>query len=119
MESRISSAGRKLDGVVRGLSWLGVTLFSAYALYAFLHLALSRLTWGFELAYVENAILRGAARWYEGLPYYVPPGPDFCAINFPPLYQGLVSLIFQVTGLSYAAGRGLSIAATLGTVVVL
>jgi len=81
----------------------------------FLQTACARVGWGFEMSYVENSILLGAARLADGLPYYAAPSPDFVAINFPPVYMWLISLGFRVFGAQYWIARVLSLVATLGT----
>ncbi|HTU63484.1 MAG TPA: hypothetical protein VMF89_33710, partial [Polyangiales bacterium] len=61
-----------------------------------------------------------AARVLRGLPIYAPPSLDFIAYFYTPLYAYVLAGLSYVTGgLSFALGRGVSIAASLATMAML
>lgn len=89
---------------------LGVLLSGHLA--AFLYIASGRLAYPFDVEWMEGGELMAAVRIQEGKPVYPPPGADHVPFFYPPLYPALVALVAR-TGVSLAAGRGVSLACAL------
>jgi hypothetical protein len=73
----------------------------------------ARLTYRFDIEWLEGGVLLHAIRAQQGLPIYGPPSAAFIPFNYTPLEPWLVAalsrLLFVPVG--YALGRALSIAA--------
>ncbi|MEQ1570219.1 MAG: hypothetical protein ABMA64_31585 [Myxococcota bacterium] len=74
-----------------------------------------RLTYPFDLEWMEGGMLAHAWRLQRGLPVYVPPNPDFVPYVYPPLYSAVVAALGFVFGLSMTLGRVVSVASALAT----
>jgi hypothetical protein len=73
-----------------------------------------RLTYPYDLEWMEGGMLSHAWRMRQELPLYVRPGPDFAPFIYPPGYPAVVAGLASATGLAPWLGRGVSI---LGSVV--
>lgn len=74
---------------------------------------LARVAYPFDLEWMEGGMLAHAWRLVEGLPLYVPPGPDFAPFIYPPGYAAVVAALGSVVGLSPMLGRLVSLAGIL------
>lgn len=82
----------------------------------FLACAALRLTFPWDLEWMEGGMITHAARVLQGEPIYEKPSLDFVAYFYTPLYPWLLAGLSYLTGgLSFALGRGVSLAATLLT----
>ena len=103
-----------------GRTWRRLA-FAALAAPALVQLALlftamlSRVFYPFDLEWMEGGLLHHALRIATGQGIYVPPSIDFIPYLYTPLYPGLLALLSSFGELGYALGRGVSIAATAGT----
>lgn len=83
---------------------------------AFLYCAIGRLTFPFDLEWMEGGMITHAARLLRGEPIYARPSTDFVAFFYTPLYARVLAVLSHVTGgLSFALGRSVSLASTLAT----
>ena len=73
----------------------------------------ARAAYPFDLEWMEGGMLAHAWRIQQGLPLYVPPGPDFAPFIYPPGYSAVVAAAGSITGLHPAVGRLVSIVAIL------
>ncbi len=69
-----------------------------------------RLTYPYDLEWMEGGMLVHAWRLRQGLPLYTPPSAEWVPYIYPPLYPWLLSLWGEP---SYGAARGLSLVAAL------
>ncbi|MCK6520935.1 hypothetical protein L6R49_05765 [Myxococcota bacterium] len=84
--------------VIFGLSlWVIITLGGYVA---------PRLSYPFDIEWMEGGMLVHALRVEQGLPLYPAPSAEFIPYIYPPLYPFLISLVGEP---SYVVGRGLSI----------
>ena len=72
-----------------------------------------RLTYPYDLEWMEGGMLVHARRILQGQPRYVRPSMEFIPFIYPPLYPALVALGGKVFGLSYTLGRVLSLGGML------
>lgn len=76
----------------------------------------SRLSYPFDIEWMEGGQLTHAVRLLQGKPIYARPSADFVAFFYTPLYPALVALGSKLSGgVTYALGRGVSVVATLVT----
>lgn len=86
-------------GAVAVIAWLG-----AVAL---------RLTYPYELEWMEGAMIDHVARILQGLPLYTAPGIDFIPVIYAPMYFYLTALVSLVTGPGFLAARIVAVAGTV------
>lgn len=79
----------------------------------------TRFGYGYDLEWMEGAMLVAAARVRDGLPLYVPPSPDYIPFIYPPTYTALLGWLGHVVPLGYPLGRAVSILGTTSGVVAL
>lgn len=87
----------------------------AIPLVQFLIIAFSRLTYAFDVEWMEGAILGHAVELLKTGSLYKPPSQDFIPFIYPPFYTYLTAAGVKLFGLSYTWGRLLSILSTLAT----
>ncbi len=76
--------------------------------------AIARLTYPFDLEWMEGGELMAAVRILEGKSLYASPSVDFTAFFYTPLYPAVVACLAHFSGgVTYALGRGVSLASTL------
>jgi hypothetical protein len=99
--------------------WLGWLALSAPALLQLVLLfsaVLRRLTYPYDLEWMEGGLLNHAARIADGAGIYVQPSLDFIPFLYTPLYPGLLALLEPVTGISYTVGRTISLLSILAII---
>jgi hypothetical protein len=84
--------------------WLTATILATWA---------QRLTYPFNLEWMEGGVLAHAWRLQHFEPIYVEPSPDFIPMIYPPGYPALLALLGVVPGISHPLGRLISICGTL------
>ncbi len=105
------------DRVVYALPWVIVALPALYQLYLLSTAVTGRLTYPYDLEWMEGGMLHHALRIHDGRGIYVPPSIDFIPYLYTPLYPSLLALFSGVFGLSYTVGRAVSLLSMVGTAV--
>ena len=105
----------RFNTILKVIASLGASLFAGMYLFT----ALLRITYPYDLDFVEDSLLMQALRHAQGLPVYVPPNAEFMPHVYMPLYMWLGGLLLAITGPGYAPLRLLSFAATLATAALL
>ena len=97
-------------------AWARLALATAAGLYvaSFLGVALSRLTYPYELEWTTGSMLDHVGRACDGQPIYVAPSPNYVPALYSPLYYYVSAGVAQLTGLGFLPARLVSLAATLG-----
>ena len=103
--------------LVRVLPWILVALPALYQLGLLTQAIAGRITYPYDLEWMEGGLLHHALRIQRGEGIYVPPSVDFIPYLYTPLYPGLLALIGQVAGLGYTLGRTISVLALGGIAV--
>ncbi|MCB9673753.1 MAG: DUF2029 domain-containing protein [Alphaproteobacteria bacterium] len=99
------------DGVPLGLGlWIAAQVLVAFA---------GRLTYPYDLEWMEGGMLTHAWRIREWYSLYTEPGPDWIPYIYPPGYSAVVAALSLVTGLDMAVGRAVSVLGTLAACVAL
>jgi hypothetical protein len=92
-----------------------LALAAAYALMLVVVVVL-RLSWPFEIEWMEGGMLTHAARLRLGQGIYVPPSADFVPFFYTPLYPMVLAGLSKLGApLGFALGRGVSALATFAT----
>lgn len=82
----------------------------------FLWVAAARVSYPFDVEWMEGGQLSHAVRLLQGKPIYARPTADFTAFFYTPLYPGLVASLARVFGdVTHALGRSVSVVASLST----
>ena len=95
----------------KSLLWMPITIFVV----GYLVVAWLRVTYPFDLEFIEDGTLMQALRMSQGLPVYLPPNAVFVPYGYPILYPWLGSLLLQLLGTGFLPLRLLSLVATLAT----
>ena len=75
--------------------------------------AFPRIFYPYDLDFIENGILMGAARFVRGQSLYIAPQAEFTPHVYMPLYTWLGGLLFRLFGVGYVPLRGLSFLAVM------
>jgi len=104
-------------GELRGeswLPWLPNLLLAGACIAVFLGLASQRLSYPFELEWMEGGSLHHLARTAEGAPLYPAPGIEFVPFPYPPLFYHAAGLVVPFLGVSFQSLRLVSLISALG-----
>jgi len=110
-------SGKDQRRVHQALTWTAAGLAGAAGLAQvglLLYIFFSRLTYPYDLEWMEGGMLCHALRLMEGKPLYAPPSADFISYLYTPFYPLLLAALGQIFGLSYTLGRLISIASFVG-----
>src|SRR5690242_12318028 len=110
----INSPARKWLSL-EGLAWIVAICYGGVCLYV----AFRRITYPYDLDFIEDNMLMQAIRVSLGKPVYVPPYADFVPQVYMPLYTFLGGWIFKVIRPSYFPLRLLSFSATILTAILI
>lgn len=80
----------------------------------YIFIALSRISYPYELEWMEGACVDSVQRVINGFPLYVEPSSDFVPYIYPPLYFYVSSLVARVTGIGFLPLRLVSFLASIG-----
>ncbi len=93
----------------QGLLWFAL-LFPA----AYLGVAVLRLSYPFELEWLEGGCLDHVGRVLDGKKLYGPPSLEFVPFIYTPLYYYVAALVAGIVGFGFLPLRLVSFAASLG-----
>jgi hypothetical protein len=99
--------------IARWLAWL-LPAVALLAIATYLIVAAIRLTYPFELEWMEGGSVEQIGRLVAGQPLYVAPSMRFIPYIYTPLYFYLSALIARLIGVSFIPLRLVSIIASLG-----
>ncbi|HUG53940.1 MAG TPA: hypothetical protein VMR21_10070 [Vicinamibacteria bacterium] len=98
------------DASLRDRLLFGVAL---WGLGSFAVSVAGRITYPFDLEWMESGMMSHVLRLSEGRPLYGPPSLDFVPFAYAPLYPAVAAALSPLTGVSYAAARAVSVAGFL------
>lgn len=102
----------------RAALWTAVSLPAVYQIGLLISAIAARLSYPYDLEWMEGGMLHHALRIQSGEGIYVPPSIDFIPYLYTPLYPALLALFGGITGISYTLGRALSVIGLIGIAVV-
>ena len=100
---------------LEGLAWIVAICYVGFYLYG----AFKRITYPYDLDFIEDNMLMQAIQVSLGKPVYVPPNADFVPQVYMPLYTFLGGWIFKAIAPSYLPMRLLSFSATIVTAILI
>ncbi|MEE2789186.1 MAG: glycosyltransferase family 39 protein [Myxococcota bacterium] len=93
-----------------------VVAVSVFYVGSFIYVSFGRLTFPFDLEWMEGGMLMHAVRLSEGRHIYAPPSTEFVPFFYTPGYAYVVSFLSGLTGdVSFVLGRSVSLCSTLVT----
>lgn len=97
-------------------SFLRYTLVGGAVIYLLLYVALAcaRMTYRYELEWIEGASVEYVGRILDGKQLYVEPSIEFTPYLYPPLYFYVSALVAKVTGLGFLPLRLVSFVSSVG-----
>ena len=104
--------------VLHALPWVLVALPALYQLGLLATAIAGRVTYPYDLEWMEGGMLHHALRIQEGEGIYVPPSIEFIPYLYTPLYPSLLALLGGGFGLSYTLGRVISVLSLVGIAIV-
>ena len=121
----IASRARRSEALGRASEALGaltrvVVVVAAVAPIAgYLWVALHRLSYPFELDWMEGGSVELAARVLAGHSLYAPPSLLFVGWTYTPLYYWVAAAVAKVTGIGFVPLRLVSLSASLAAMAIL
>jgi len=110
-----SQGKHRVTGVLESLSFL----LAAGFILLFLGTALARVSYPYELEWMEGAMVQGVLRLLNGSPLYVQPSIDYIPFIYPPLYFYVSAAVSLLTGPGFLPLRLVSLFSMLGSLVLL
>ena len=105
------------NNIIKPFSKLGRTLLfigASFYIIVYLVIALTRLSYPFELECMEGGSVVHVQRLLEGQSLYVTPSLSFIPFIYPPLYYHVSSLFAHITGNGFLPLRLVSLLSSLG-----
>lgn len=95
-------------------AWALGAVMAVYLLGLLASTIAGRVSYPYDVEWMEGGLLHHAQRISDGDGIYTPPSVEFIPYLYTPLYPALLSALGKVFGLSYGLGRAISVLALLG-----
>ncbi len=105
-------------GRIELLSWLPLAA-AAIAVATYVTVALLRVSYPYELEWMEGAVVEHLRRVVQGRALYIQPSMEFVPFIYPPLYYYAAAGVAVATGVSFVPLRIVSILASIGCFVLI
>ena len=102
----------KIDKINITLKWLTIS-FALYYIIMFIVIAVSRLTFPFDVEWMEGGMVEHVFRILNSQPIYTVPSLEFIPYIYTPLYFYLSSWVSELTGIGFFPLRLVSFISTL------
>ena len=101
--------------------WLlnATTAFAVFFIVQFLMIAVLRISYPFDLEWMEGGMVDHILRVIDGRQLYVPPSLEFIPYIYPPLYYWVSAPFTWLFGPTATGARLVSLLATCGTMIVI
>jgi hypothetical protein len=96
------------------LAWLALAVPGLYQVGLLAYTIARRVTYPYDLEWMEGGLLHHAQRIADGHGIYGPPSVDFIPYLYTPLYPGLLATAGTAFGIGYPLGRAISVLSLLG-----
>jgi hypothetical protein len=100
--------------LIAAVPWLIVCVPAAYQIVLLATAIAGRVSYPYDLEWMEGGMLHHAMRIRDGQGIYVPPSIDFIPYLYTPLYPALLAMMSRFTGISYVVGRAVSVVSLIG-----
>ncbi len=94
-------------------------LIAVYYIFQFYIVALSRISYPYELEWMEGAIVDHVLRIMQNLPLYGPPSMEFTPFIYTPLYYYVSAWMSEFVGEGFVALRIVSLLSSTGCLILL
>lgn len=94
--------------------WIAIAIPALYQIGLLITAIGGRLTYPYDLEWMEGGMLHHAQRIRDGQGLYVPPSIDFIPYLYTPLYPSVLALLGGAFGVTYSVGRAISVVSLLG-----
>ncbi len=91
---------------------MAVIIIGAFSAITYLWVVLNRISYPFDLEWIEGGMTEIVRRILNGQSIYTAPGVNFTPFLYPPLYFYLSALVAKITGFSFFPLRLVSLAAS-------
>ncbi len=98
--------------------WLLVALPALVQIVLLATAIAGRISYPYDLEWMEGGMLHHAQRIRAGEGIYVPPSIEFIPYLYTPLYPSLLALFGSAFGLTYQLGRAISVLGLIGNAIV-
>jgi hypothetical protein len=117
--ARRAAAVGRAAGAAGTLARAVVGVAAVVPIAAYLWVALHRLSYPFELDWMEGGSVELAARVLAGHSLYAAPSLAFVGWTYPPLYYWVAAAVAKVTGIGFLPLRLVSLSASLAAMAIL
>ncbi|MDB4963120.1 MAG: hypothetical protein JWP01_3119 [Myxococcales bacterium] len=118
VDDRAGSRAVASDGwparIARVLPWIAIATPALFQVFLLATAIAGRVTYPYDLEWMEGGMLHHAQRIHEGLGIYVPPSIEFIPYLYTPLYPAVLALFGSGFGISYTLGRAFSVISLVG-----
>lgn len=99
---------------IRGAIWIAIAVPALYQIGLMITAISGRITYPYDLEWMEGGMLHHALRIRAGQGIYVPPSIEFIPYLYTPLYPALLAWLGKWFGISYVLGRVVSVLSLAG-----
>jgi hypothetical protein len=100
------------------IAWALAAAAAMYLLGLLLVTISGRITYPYDLEWMEGGMLHHAQRISDGKGIYTPPSVEFIPYLYTPLYPAVLAVIGKIFGIGYGVGRAVSVLSLVGMGVV-
>ncbi len=94
--------------------WIALAIPALYQIGLLVVTIAGRISYPYDLEWMEGGMLHHAQRIRDGQGIYGPPSIDFIPYLYTPLYPSVLALLGGAFGVTYSVGRAISVLSLLG-----
>ena len=106
------------DRVLSAVCWSVIACAALYQLALLVIAIAGRVSYPYDLEWMEGGLLHHAQRLQQGHGIYAPPSVDFIPYLYTPLYPAVLAMLGKIFGLGYTLGRVVSVLSLVAIAIV-